>query len=100
MTRNRSALRYSPGLLLGDIVLKSSRITISRISSSIEARAIWPRRFGKRAMPFIMKAMAADSIQRIARLTPLEAIFALFHSRVAVVPPGRVPLAQARGAVL
>jgi len=34
-------------------------------------------------MPFIMKAMAADSIQRIARLTPLEAIFALFHSRVA-----------------
>ena len=47
-----------------------------------------------------MKAMAADSIQRIARLTPLEAIFALFHSRVAVVPPRRVPLAQAGGAVL
>jgi len=47
-----------------------------------------------------MKAMAADSIQRIARLTPLEAIFALFHSRVAMVPPRRAPLAQARGAVL
>jgi molybdopterin biosynthesis enzyme len=47
-----------------------------------------------------MKAMAADSIQRIARLTPLEAILALFHSRVAAVPPRRAPLEQALGAVL
>jgi molybdopterin biosynthesis enzyme len=44
--------------------------------------------------------MAADSIQRIARLTPLEAILALFRSRVAMVPPRRAPLMQALGAVL
>ena len=44
-------------------------------------------------------AMAADSIQRIARLTPLEAVLALFRSRVAAVPPRRAPLTQALGAV-
>jgi len=47
-----------------------------------------------------MMAMAGDSTQHIGRLTPLEAILALFHSRVGVVRPRVVPLAQARGAVL
>src|SRR6516162_10248383 len=39
--------------------------------------------------------MTADStIQRIARLTPLDAILTLFQSRVAAVMPRRTPLSQ------
>ena len=44
--------------------------------------------------------MVADSTQRIARLTSLEAILALFQSRVAAVMPRRTPLSQALGAVV
>ena len=45
--------------------------------------------------------MTVDStIQRIARLTPLDAILASFQSRVAAVMPRRTPLSQALGAVL
>jgi len=45
--------------------------------------------------------MGADSsIQRIVRLTPLEAILACIQSRVAPVPPRRCPLASAQGATL
>ncbi len=45
--------------------------------------------------------MTADStIQRIARLTPLDAVLASFQSRVAAVMPRRTPLSQALGAVL
>ena len=44
--------------------------------------------------------MAADSIQRIARLTPLDAILALVQSRVAAVTSRRAPIAQTLGAVL
>ncbi|MGA8699417.1 MAG: hypothetical protein WB689_37440, partial [Xanthobacteraceae bacterium] len=45
--------------------------------------------------------MTADSsTQRIARLTPLEAILARIRSRVAVVPPCRTRLSQSLGAVL
>jgi molybdopterin molybdotransferase len=40
------------------------------------------------------------SIQRIARLTPLDAILALIQSRVAPVTPRRARLAEALGAVL
>jgi molybdopterin biosynthesis enzyme len=47
-----------------------------------------------------MEAMAADSIQRIARLTPLDAILTLVQSRVAAVTARRAPIAQALGAVL
>ena len=45
-------------------------------------------------------AMVADSTQRIARLTPLDAFLASFQSRVAAVMPRRTPLSQALGAVL
>jgi molybdopterin molybdotransferase len=45
--------------------------------------------------------MTVDStIQRIARLTPLDAVLASFQSRVAAVMPRRTPLSQALGAVL
>jgi molybdopterin biosynthesis enzyme len=44
--------------------------------------------------------MAADSTQRSARLTPLDAVLASFQSRVAAVMPRRTPLSQALGAVL
>jgi molybdopterin biosynthesis enzyme len=45
--------------------------------------------------------MTVDStIQRIARLTPLDAILASFQSRIAAVMPGRTPPSQALGAVL
>jgi molybdopterin biosynthesis enzyme len=45
--------------------------------------------------------MTVDStIQRIALLTPLEAILASFQSRVAAVMPRRTALSQALGAVL
>ena len=44
--------------------------------------------------------MVADSTQRIARLTPLDAFLASFQSRVAAVMPRRTPLSQALGAVL
>jgi len=40
------------------------------------------------------------SIQRIARLTPLETILALIQSRVAAVTPRRAVLSQVSGAVL
>jgi molybdopterin molybdotransferase len=40
------------------------------------------------------------TIQRIARLTPLDAILASVQSRVAAVMPRRTPLSQALGAVL
>jgi hypothetical protein len=43
--------------------------------------------------------MTADStIQRIARLTPLDAILASLQSRVAAVTPRRTPLSQGLGA--
>jgi len=45
--------------------------------------------------------MTVDSTsQRIARLTPLDAILALIQARVAAVPARRAPLSQALGAVL
>ena len=40
------------------------------------------------------------SIQRIARLTPLDAVLASLQSRVAAAMPRRAPLSQALGAVL
>jgi molybdopterin biosynthesis enzyme len=40
------------------------------------------------------------TIQRIARLTPLDAVLASVQSRVAAVMPRRTPLSQALGAVL
>jgi len=46
----------------------------------------------------IMVAMAADFIQRIARLTPLDAILALIQSRVGAVIPRRAALSQGLGA--
>jgi len=46
-------------------------------------------------------AMGADSsMQRIARLTPLDAVLACIQARVAPVPPRRYPLASAQGATL
>jgi molybdopterin molybdotransferase len=45
--------------------------------------------------------MAVDSsIQRIARLTPLDAILALIEAQVGVVQPSKCPLALARGQTL
>jgi molybdopterin biosynthesis enzyme len=45
--------------------------------------------------------MAVDSsIQRIARLTPLDAILALIEAQVGVVQPSKCPLASARGQTL
>jgi molybdopterin biosynthesis enzyme len=44
--------------------------------------------------------MAADSIQRIARLTPLDAVLALIQSRVGAVTPRHAAIAQSLGAVL
>src|ERR1700746_833923 len=45
--------------------------------------------------------MTVDSTsQRIARLTPLDAVLASFQSHVAAVTPRRTPLSQALGAVL
>jgi molybdopterin molybdotransferase len=40
------------------------------------------------------------STQRISRLTPLDAILALIHSRVAAVAPRHAPISQVLGAVL
>jgi len=47
-----------------------------------------------------MKAMAADPIQRIARLTPLDTILALIQSRVGAVTLRRAAISQSLGAVL
>src|SRR6516225_6937655 len=47
-----------------------------------------------------MEAMAADTMQRIARLTPLDAVLALIQSRVRALTPRHAAIAQSLGAVL
>jgi len=47
-----------------------------------------------------MEATAADSIQRIARLTPLDAVLALIQSGVGAVTPRHAAIPQSLGAVL
>src|SRR5215472_119628 len=42
----------------------------------------------------------SDSVQRIARLTPLDAILTIIAERVATVKPAEVALAAARGRTL
>ena len=48
----------------------------------------------------IVAMMTETSIQRIARLTPLDAVLALIQSRVAPLKPRRAPVSQCLGAML